>query len=172
MVNLQPGESVIKSGPVRWVGREGERPGILTLTNRALVFEGPVPQVPPGAGAGPGPMRRRAWAARPMAGPPVLAPGVLRIPLWRCRGAAAVPGPTGSDLGVQLLQRSLVLRTTEADAWASAIRQARASAPPPPPGMMGVAGRGAPANLHCDYCGRASPPGSLKCVNCGAPFND
>jgi len=40
---------VIKSGPVRWVGREGERPGILTLTNRALVFEGPVPQVPPGA---------------------------------------------------------------------------------------------------------------------------
>jgi hypothetical protein len=172
MVNLEAGESVVKAGPVRWVGREGERPGVLTLTNHALVFEGPVPERPPGAGLGPGPMRRRAWAAQRGAGPPVLVAGILRIPLWRCRGAAAIPGPSGSDLGIQLLQRSIVLRTTEADAWAPAIRKARASAPPPPPGMTGGAGAGAPANLHCDYCGRLSPPASLKCVNCGAPFSE
>jgi hypothetical protein len=172
MVSLEAGESVIKSGSVRWVGREGERPGNLTLTNHALIFEGPIPQPPPGGGAGPGPMRRRAWAAQRMAGPPTLVPGTLRIALWRCRGAAAIPGPSGPDLGVQLLQRSIVLRMPEADVWAAAIRQARASAPPPPPGIMGLGGPGVPANLHCDYCGRASPPASLKCVNCGAPFNE
>ena len=167
MVALEPGETVIKSGPVRWVGREGERPGVLTLTNRAIVFEGPVPQAPPGGPPGPGGMRRRAWAAQRM-GPPTLVPGVLRIPLWRCRGAAAIPGPTGSDLGVQLLQRSFVLRTNEADQWAPVIRTARASAAPPPPGMRGP---GALQNLHCDYCGHSSPPGSTRCSSCGAPFD-
>lgn len=169
MVALEGGESVIKTGPVRWVGREGERPGVLTLTNHAIVFEGPIPQLPPGGGMGPGMARRRAWAAGRM-GPPNLAPGILRIPLWRCRGAAAIPGPSGSDLGIQLLQRSFLLRTDEADVWAPAIRQARASAPPPPPGMMRPGGLGGMANLHCDYCGRSSPVGSPKCVSCGAPF--
>jgi len=164
MVTLEPGESVVKTGPVRWVGREGERPGVLTLTNHALIFEGPIPQFTPGGGMGPGPMRR--WAR---AGPPPLAPGTLRIPLWRCRGAAAIPGPSGSELGVQLLRRSFLLRTNEAEAWAAAIRTARASAPPPPPGMMGVGGRAAP--VHCDYCGRSSPPGSTRCTSCGAPFD-
>lgn len=168
MVTLEPGESIIKAGPVRWLGREGERPGTLTLTNHALIFEGPVPQPPPGRPMGPGPMRRRAWGPA-RGGPPALVQGTLRIPLWRCRGAAAIPGPAGSDLGVQLLRRSFVLRTNEADSWAPAIRSARDSAPPPPPGMMGFAG--APTNLHCDYCGRASPPGSLKCTSCGAPFD-
>ncbi len=172
MVALGPGESIVKSGPVRWVGREGERPGILTLTNHAIIFEGPIPQQPPGAGMAPGPMRRRAWAGPSMGGPPVLVPGVLRIPLWRCRGAASIPGPSGSDLGLQLLQRSILFRTNEADAWAPAIRQARASAPPPPPGMMGIGGGPGPTNLHCDYCGRLSPPRSLKCVSCGAPFQE
>jgi len=168
MVTLEAGESLLKTGSVRWVGREGERPGVLTLTNHALIFEGPVPQVPPGAGMGGGPaMRRRAWANAPP-GPPTLVQGTLRIPLWRCRGAAAIPGPHGSDLGVQLLRRSFVLRTNEAEAWAPAIRAARASAPPPPPGIMGG---GARAPLHCDYCGRPSPPGSTKCVSCGAPFD-
>ncbi len=170
MVALEAGESVIKSGPVRWVGREGERPGVLTLTNHAIVFEGPVPQRPPGAAMGPGPMRRRAWAGQPMAAPPVLVQGALRIPLWRCRGAASIPGPSGSDLGLQLLQRSILFRTNEADAWALAIRQARASAPPPPPGMMGRGG--GPANRHCDYCGRLSPSRSVKCTSCGAPFQE
>jgi hypothetical protein len=168
MVTLEQGESVIKSGPVRWVGREGERPGTLTLTNHAFIFEGPLPQAAPGAGAGPGGMRRRAWAA-PRTGPPPLVPGTLRIPLWRFRGAAAIPGPSGSDLGIQLLQRSFMLRTNDAEAWALAIRQARASAPPPPPGVMGA---GRMANLHCDYCGRSSPPGSTKCHTCGAPFQE
>jgi hypothetical protein len=173
MVTLETGESVIKTGPVRWVGREGERPGVLTLTNHAILFEGPIPQALPGAGPGPpGPMRGRPWAAQRAAGPPRLVAGTLRIPLWRCRGAASIPGPSGSDLGIQLLQRSLLLRTGEADIWAPAIRQARASAPPPPPGMMGGHGAGAPANLHCEYCDRPSPPGSLKCVSCGAPFQD
>ena len=63
MVALESGEAVLKTGPARWVGREGERPGVLTLTNHALIFEGPVPQFPPGGGMGPGPMRRQAWAA-------------------------------------------------------------------------------------------------------------
>ena len=169
MVALETGESVIKTGPVRWVGREGERPGVLTLTNHALVFEGPVPQFPPSGAMESGPMRRRAWAAQRMGGAPILAPGTLRIPLWRCRGAAAIPGPSGSDLGIQLLRRSILLRTGEAEVWAPAIRQARATAPPPPPGMdlgRGPEGR----DLHCDYCGRRSPPGSTKCETCGAPF--
>jgi hypothetical protein len=69
MVTLEPGETMLKTGPVRWVGREGERAGVLTLTNHALIFEGPVPQFPPGSGMGPGPMRRRAWAAQ-RGGPP------------------------------------------------------------------------------------------------------
>jgi len=169
MVTLEAGETVIKSGPVRWVGREGERSGVLTLTNHALLFEGPIPQPPPEAG--PGPMGRRAWVAR-RAGPPTLVPGTLRIPLWRCRGAASIPGPSENDLGVQLLRRSFLLRTTDADAWAPAIREARAHAPPPPPGMMipGVAG-GASAPVHCDYCGRTSPAGSDRCQSCGAPFD-
>jgi len=172
MVTLESGETVVKAGPVRWVGREGERAGVLTLTNHALIFEGPIPQQPPGAGMGPGPMRRRAWAARP-AGPPVLVPGTLRIPLWRCRGAAAIPGPSGAELGVQLLRRSFVLRTNEAEAWAPAIRTARASAPPPPPGMggAGMGGPGMASNVHCDFCGRSSPPGSTRCTSCGAPFD-
>src|SRR5208283_4718043 len=170
MVELEPGETVLKTGPVRWVGREGERAGVLTLTNHALIFDGPVPPRPPGAGMGGGPMRRRAWAAQRGAGPPVLVPGTLRIALWRCRGAAAIPGPSGNDLGVQLLQRSFLLRTSEADAWAPAIRQARASAPPPPPGAMGAGRGGVPANLHCDYCGKQSSPPATRCTTCGAPF--
>lgn len=169
MVTLEEGETVIKTGPVRWVGREGERAGVLTLTNHALIFEGPVPQFPPGAGMGP--MRRRAWAAQ-RAGPPVLVPGTLRIPLWRCRGAASIPGRSGSDLGVQLLRRSFLLRTTEADGWAPLIRQARASAPPPPPGMMAAGGRGNASPLHCDYCGRSNPVGSARCASCGAPLDE
>ena len=172
MVSLEEGESAIRTGPVRWVGREGERAGVLTLTNHALIFEGPIPQIPPGAAGGPGPMGRRAWVARG-AGPPTLVAGTLRIPLWRCRGAASIPGPSGNDLGVQLLRRSFLLRTTEADAWARAIRQARSTAPPPPPGIMvpGRTGGGAPS-IHCDYCGRSSPAGSDRCRSCGAPFDD
>jgi len=169
MVALEAGEVVIKTGPVRWAGREGERPGVLTLTNHALIFEGPVPQFGRGGGRGAGPMRGRAWAASG-AGPPPLAPGTLRIPLWRCRGAAAIPGPSGSDLGIQLLRRSFLLRSSEADAWAPAIRQARASAPPPPPGMLGTGGAGTP--LHCEYCGRPSPAGSTRCSSCGAPLEE
>jgi len=170
MVQLEPEESVIKTGPVRWVGREGERPGVLTLTNHAVIFEGPIPQMPPGGPGGPGPMRRRAWAAQG-GGSPNLVPGTLRIQLWRFRGAAAIPGPNGTDLGVQLLRRSFLLRTPEADAWATAIRQARATAPPAPAGFGGPGGPGAMANLHCDYCGRSSPAGSIRCTSCGAPFD-
>jgi len=172
MVELHPGEAVVKTGPVRWVGREGERPGTLTLTNRALIFEGPIPQRPPegpmGAGSAAG--RGGGGVQRP-AGPPTLIPGTLRIPLWRCRGAAAIPGPSGSDLGIQLLQRSLLLRTNEADAWAPAIRQARASAPPPPPGVMGMKGAPGAADPPCEHCGKPNPAGSAFCGSCGAPLH-
>src|SRR5208282_18622 len=110
MVELEPGETVLKTGPVRWVGREGERAGVLTLTNHALIFDGPVPPRPPGAGMGGGPMRRRAWAAQRGAGPPVLVPGTLRIALWRCRGAAAIPGLPATNVGFRSFNRGSRLR--------------------------------------------------------------
>jgi len=177
MVNYEQGEAIIKTGPVRWVGHEGERPGVLTLTNRAVIFEGPVPQPPPGGwGAqrpGAGPMGRRPGGPPTPPPPIVLAPGALRIPLWRFRGANAVPGPQGPDLSLVLLQRTRLFRTNEAEAWAHAIRQARTSAPPAPPGVLEKAGGGmAPAKLHCEYCGKASPAGSQKCESCGAPFDE
>ena len=177
MPNLLAGESQLRTANVVWAGPEGPRPGTLTLTNQALIFEGPVPQGPPGPRPGPfrGPPGRfgppRGFGA-PGPGRPMLAPGVLRIPLWRCRQAVVRPGPEGNVLEVDLLQRSPIFRLPEPEAWAAAINQARATAPPPPPGAMG-GGPGGPGRApmpRCEYCGNLSPTGSPKCTSCGASF--
>lgn len=110
-------------------------------------------------------------AARP--GTP-LVPGELRIGLWRCRQASVVHGPRGPVLEVELLARRLFFRTEDNEGWARAINQARASAPPPPPGALvpgrvpGAFGRG--AMPRCEYCGHLSAATATKCESCGAPF--
>jgi hypothetical protein len=174
MTDLQPGETVVRSASVVWVGGAVPRPGTLTLTNRALIFDGPVPVQGPGGGP-----------PAPSAGPPVLEEGERRIALWRCRGAKVSPGQAGPRLEVDLLQRVIFFRTAEPQQWAAAINQARATAPPPPPGAMAGAGGpgagpGAPtaaalqarraAMPRCAYCQNLSPPMATHCQSCGAPL--
>jgi len=162
MVTLESGESVVRTGPVVWVGPPGPRPGTLSLTDRAIVFVGPIARpMPPGS----------RW--QPGGGPPAV-PGELRIALWRCRNASEVRGPRGPVLEVQLLARRVFFRTEDVPGWVQAINRARASAPPHPPGALGggagrAAGRQAPMP-RCDYCGHLSAAGSTKCESCGAPF--
>jgi hypothetical protein len=183
VAQLEPGESQILSAPVTWIGPPAPRQGILTLTNHALIFEGPVPMG--GGGGGGRPMMMRPGFRGPMGGmgprgfgggPPPMQQGTLRIPLWRCRGATVLPNPQGGGnlLQLQLLSRVIAFSLPQPDAWAAAVTQARASAPPPPPGAMGPGGgMGGPGGApmpRCDYCGRLSPAGSPKCENCGAPF--
>ena len=162
MVALQPGETVVRTGAVTWVGPPGPRPGHLTVTNHAILFEGPIARRAPPAGPGMPP------------GPPVVAPGELRIPLWRCRNAAVEQRPAGPILGVDLLHRRIFFRCDDAPGWAAAINEARSHAPPPPPGALERAnapgaGPGRPPK-HCEYCGHQSPPSAAKCESCGAPF--
>ncbi len=164
MVELQPGETVIRSAQVVWVGGPGPRPGTLTLTNRAVIFEGPVPVGPPGA---------------PGAGPPTLEEGIRRIPLWRCRAARVSPGPAGLRLELDLLQRSIFFRTPDPQGWAAAVNQAKATAPPPPPGA-GAGPTGPPTGAviaarraampKCAYCGNLNAPMATHCKSCGAPL--
>ena len=164
MVDLQPGETVLRSAAVVWVGGPGPRPGTLTLTNRAVIFEGPVPARPP-RGAAPG--------------SPALEDGIRRIPLWRCRAARVSMGPAGARLELDILQRSIFFRTPEAPAWAAAVNQARALAPPPPPGAA-TGGAGTPpaasvaarraAMPKCAYCGNLNPPMATHCKSCSAPL--
>lgn len=178
---LESGESQILTAAVTWIGPPAPRQGTLTLTNQALIFEGPVPAGGGGGGGMGRPMMRPGFRG-PMGGmgprgfgggPPPMVPGTLRIPLWRCRGASVVPAPQGGGnlLQVQLLSRVIAFNLPQPEAWAAAVVQARASAPPPPPGAMGPGGGPGPAAMpRCDYCGRLSPAGSPKCANCGAPF--
>lgn len=162
MVTLESGESVVHSGPVVWVGPSGPRQGTLSLTHRALIFEGPIPR----------PMRPgRGWRPGAMA-----APGELRIALWRCRGASSESGPRGQVLAVELLRRRLYFRAEDVAGWVRAINEARAHAPPAPPGALeaaagGVVGASGRARMpRCEYCGHLSPASSTKCESCGAPF--
>ena len=141
----------------------------MTLTDRALIFEGPVPWA---AGGGGPIMRGRPGFVQPRFGPGPAAglhAGELRIPLWRCRGASAVPGPSGTGLNLQLLSRQVFFATNEAEAWSAAIEQARLLAPPAPPGALAGAG-GRAAMPRCEYCGQLSAATATKCEHCGAPF--
>jgi hypothetical protein len=173
MPNLEPGETVLKTGPVVWVGGPAPpRSGTLSVTNRSLIFEGPVPPRPP---MGPG--RGGRFGMRPgfgPRGPPPMQEGELHIPLWRCQNASAVTDPRGTFVEVDLLSRRIFFQTADAAGWAAVITQARMSAPPAPPG--GPAGRGGPVGMgraqmpKCPYCGQLSQATATKCESCGAPF--
>jgi hypothetical protein len=164
MVTLQSGETVLRSGQVAWLGQRGPRSGKLTLTNQALIFEGPIPRQRPGAGPG----GRWGPAARP------LVQGELRIGLWRCKNATPSSGPRGPVLDVELLHRHLFFQVDNVPAWAQIITTARGSAPPAPPGALErLAGGpgGTPASMpRCEYCGHLSPATATRCESCGAPF--
>lgn len=161
MVNLENGETILRTGRVAWAAQGGARPGTLTVTNHALIFEGPIP--------------RPTHPERPpgQRGPFTTVPGELRIGLWRCRNASTAPSGFGGNLDVELLQRHLFFQVDDVGAWAQTINAARAAAPPRPPnaggGGPGPAGRGPPMP-RCDYCGNLSPSGSTHCQSCGAPF--
>lgn len=171
MVQLMPGETSLRSGSASLLGPQGPRPGTLTLTTQALVFEGP------GGARGGG--RRPGFGPR-FGGRPGFGPrgpggggmaGVLRIPLWRCRNAAVANGPQATALELDLLSRQLFVQTDDAAGWAAAINQARATAPPPPPGALAPGGGVGRAQLpRCDYCGQLSSVNATHCESCGAPF--
>ena len=162
MVLLQSGETPMRSGPVVVQTQAGPRQGTLTVTNMALVFEANGAPPPPGDGWGPG------------GGPGA---NEYRIGLWRVRQALGAKGPNGPVLQVNLLKRVLYLQVDDINAWAKAVNDAQAHAPPPPPevaerrAMKQAAKMGAPAlPRRCSYCGRLSPAASTKCDSCGAPF--
>ncbi|HTT34505.1 MAG TPA: hypothetical protein VMH78_01350 [Thermoplasmata archaeon] len=178
MPNLLPGEAVLRSGPAVWVGPPMERAGGLTVTNQAIVFEaegggGPMMARPGRPMFGGPPRRRPGWGPRGGGGGRPGFPGELRIPLWRCRSAAATQGPRGPVLEIELLSRRIALATPDAAAFATAITAARANAPPPPPGF-GPGGGGAAVDRSqmpkCDYCGHLSPVAATRCETCGAPL--
>jgi hypothetical protein len=182
MVLLNPGESVVRQANVVRQNPQGNRAGLLTLTNRRLVFEAQIPQGPGG-----GPVVRTT----------------IDAPLFRLRNATTAKPMLGrARLEVELPQQVGVFEVDDADAWVAAITQARAAAPPPPPGAMGPMGRGpgpmgrgpgpmgrgpgpmgrgpgpmgrgppaAPAvMLRCRYCGLLNQPTESKCTGCGAPI--
>lgn len=162
MVALEAGETIVRTGPVVWVGAAGPRPGTLSVTSHALVFEGPIPR--PMQGGPPGAGRR----------PVTFVPGELRIALWRCRTASAANGPRGPLLEIELLARKLFFRADDVEGWVRSINGARATAPPAPEGalagMRTPPGPGAGAMPRCEFCGHLNAAGSLKCQSCGAPF--
>jgi|HubBroStandDraft_1064217.scaffolds.fasta_scaffold59318_3 hypothetical protein len=158
MVLLQSGEAPIRSGPVVVQTQGGPRPGTLTVTNFALVFESSGAPPPQGEGWGP-------------AGGP--SSNEYRIGLWRVRQALGAKGPGGAVLQVNLLSRVLYLQVDDIPGWAAAVTEARAHAPPAPPEVAArkaMKQGGPPPPVRCGYCTRLSPAGSTKCTSCGAPF--
>jgi hypothetical protein len=160
MPTLEPGETVLRTGPVVWVGGpQGPRRGVLSVTNHALLFEASGPPLSPPTLAG-------ATGSGP--------PREVRIGLWRCRRATVSSGPRGPVVEVELLARRVFFRVEEPAIWIETINRARATAPPPPPGAIGPGG-GRPgaaraAMPRCDYCGRLSAGTAIRCESCGAPF--
>lgn len=86
-----------------------------------------------------------------------------------------------ATLRVEALGKSHVFRVGDADAWVSAISQARQGAPTPgapgAPVIVNVNAAAAPqqpiqAYLQCRFCGALAPAGSLgpgmRCPSCGA----
>ena len=158
MVTLRNGETAIRSGSVVVYTKTGPCPGILTVTNHALVLL--VTGAPPPQGDG--------WGD-----PSGAANNEYRIGLQRVRQAVGGSGPSGPVLQVNLLVRVLYIQIDDIPGWAAAVNAARANAPPPSPNAGGggpIRGGGAPRQPRCSYCGRLSPAGSIKCISCGAPF--
>jgi len=180
MVDLRPGEAVVKEGNVVRQNPQGPRPGVLTLTNHRLIFEVHLPQGPGG------PVVRRT----------------IDAPLGRIQNVAALDG---SRLQVQLPMQVGVFESPEAAEWVRVITEARSHAPPGGgmpggprgpggPGGPGAAGRpgglfgqygprgqggpgpgrgpGAapPPPRPCAYCGRMNEPAATKCAGCSAPL--
>jgi hypothetical protein len=158
MVFLQSGETPLRSGPAVVMTQAGPRPGTLTVTNFAIVFETSGAPPPNGEGWGPG------------GGP---AGNEYRIGLWRVRQALGAKGPSGPVLQVNLLARVLYFQIDDIAGWAAVLTQAQAHAPPRPPedAAKRAQRKGLPPPpVRCQYCGQLSPPGSTKCQSCGAPF--
>ncbi|MGA8275300.1 MAG: hypothetical protein WB789_01525 [Thermoplasmata archaeon] len=158
MVLLQSGETPIRSGASVVLTQGGPRPGTLTVTNVAIVFEASGAPPPQGEGWGlPG-------------GPSA---NEYRIGLWRFRQALGAKGPNGPVLQVNLLSRVLYIQVDDISGWVATLSEAKAHAPPPPPDVQArrALKKGGPAPpTRCSYCTRLSPAGSIKCVSCGAPF--
>jgi hypothetical protein len=158
MVLLQSGETPIRSGAAVVQTQGGPRPGILTVTNQAIVFEVTGAPPPPGEGWG------------PPGGP---ASNEFRIGLYRVRQAVGAKGPSGPVLQVNLISRVLNIQVDDIPGWSTALTEARAHAPPPSPEALArrAMRKGGPAPpARCGYCSQLSPAGSTKCVSCGAPF--
>ncbi|MCI4330691.1 MAG: hypothetical protein L3K19_02445 [Thermoplasmata archaeon] len=152
---LNGGEAVLKTGPVTRVNPQGNRDGVLTVTNQRVVFEARVPEGPQGQ-----PIVRTT----------------IDAPLHRLKNALTIKPTLGrARLELELPQQRALFETPEAEVWLGVITQARAAAPPPPagagggPGRAGGGGGGAPAvMLRCRYCGTLNPPTVTKCSSCGA----
>ncbi|MCI4343578.1 MAG: hypothetical protein L3J92_05640 [Thermoplasmata archaeon] len=158
MVLLQSGETPLKSGSAVVQTQAGPRPGIFTVTNMALVLETTGAPPPPGDGWGP-----------PTAG----TTNEYRIGLWRVRQAQAVQGPGGAILQINLMKRVLMIQTDDLPAWVAVVGEAQAHAPAPPPEVAerrALKKGGVAPPRRCSYCTQLSPPGSIKCVSCGASF--
>jgi hypothetical protein len=149
---MNAGEAVLKQGPVVRVNPQGNRDGVLTVTNQRVVFEAHVPEGPQGQ-----PIVRTT----------------IDAPLHRLRNAEVVKPTLGrARLELELPQQRALFETSEAEAWLGVVTQARASAPAPVPGTAPGhpgGGGGAPAvMLRCRYCGSLNPPTVTKCASCGA----
>ncbi|HXQ48821.1 MAG TPA: hypothetical protein VN842_03465 [Thermoplasmata archaeon] len=158
MVLFQSGETPIRSGAAVVLTQAGPRPGTLTLTNVAIVFETTGAPPPPGEG----------WGSPGGAGA-----NEYRIGLWRVRQALGVKGPNGPVLQVNLLARVLSFQVDDIPGWAAVLTEARAHAPPPPADVQArrAMKKGGPAPpTRCAFCSQLSPAGSTKCASCGAPF--
>ena len=153
MVLLNSGESIVRQGPVVRINPQGEREGVLTLTDRRLLFEAHVPEGPQGQ-----PIVRTT----------------IDAPLRRIKNAGIVPGKeAGGRLEIELPQQRALFRVPDANGWLQAIVQARANAPAPPAGGQGgpAAAPAAPSvMLRCRYCGLLNSPTVGKCTGCGAPI--
>ncbi len=158
MVLLQSGEAPFRSGAAVVQTGAGPRPGTLTVTNQAIVFESSGAPPPQGEGWGKG------------GGP---AGNEYRIGLYRVRQALGAKGPGGPVLQVNLISRVLYIQVDDIPGWAAVVSEAQSHAPPPPPDVEArkAMKKGGPAPpLRCGYCTQLSPAGSTKCTSCGASF--
>jgi hypothetical protein len=158
MVLLQSGETPLKSGNAVVLSGMGPRPGVFTVTNMALVLETSGAPPPPGDGWGP---------------PTTGTTNEYRIGLWRVRQAQSVAGPSGPVLQINLMKRVLMIQTDDLPGWVRVVTEAQAHGPPRPPEVeerRAMKKGGVAPPRRCTYCTQLSPPGSIKCVSCGASF--
>ncbi len=159
---LGPGEQIVKSGLA-----ESEQSGhgmAISLTNHRLVVESFV-----GGGLFRDP---RAVV-------------VLDVPIWAIYNAQTVRKTFGRPvLHLQTTQRSIGLKTQDADDWVAKIASLRATVQMPPPPGYGPTAAPVVVNVQtaamppppppppppktCAYCGRVNPGEALRCSGCSA----